>query len=1153
MTFPNLGQMVSIPSSVALFQIQPKLRPLVPLAIERAIREIINAVAERSVTISCLTTREVVLKDLCAEGDENVVRKSAQLMVGCLAGSLALVTCREPFRAALTSHLKAMLTPGMSPSDSNEQALVEQVVQVITAENLDLGCLLVERAVYERAVREINDTISMPLQARRLHREQQAILASASGGLYTPTTFMDASFSTSSASLPAQQLNIYMEFRDLMLKMEASIGNMPALGPHPSAAVSQTLVLPAVVPRQQPPPPPPPAHAAPVGGLPSLAQVQQLLQSVKSQAENREETVELRELKLLLSRNLDELVTKLSLTESVLTLPEIVENQPFQLDAYYGLISLGFNAEWLEFLRRVQVIIARDPSLAITSVWLLTKAITERFDNFTSLVVPLALPPVRPSGDSNSCSVSEEHLFLELALAVMALLAPVLGGDQQDSVGRAVHTPVMAWLMEMLFSKLTEAATDSARSAMLTIILGALRYSLVKEAEMDRMLARLLTEHRTIATTGFVVYLLQVFTCRMRMSPLQNWPITTEVIFKMLQRVTAAGPLIPQNEKGLATQLDSFSKEMKAVANVSADRISAYRQLHCLSTRPPEPLPWDIVANQAMVMPVQFAHPSGDLLPVSISTDDRKRVFLQLYKDMKNLEIFDFKEIPHQFVCAVWASLRAAGCEMDGPAAPGPLQAQIPDWVELLFHSVILQALAEDEEEEGEAGNLDSAIALLMAVCHRGDVTVHELRPLDILRCKYVRKLWDVVASLIYMCGKKSLNQKFFARLLSLTLQDALAFRPESTAYTNAVVCHFAKTLGSVAPQFVPMFTFAWLDLLAARHFMPLVLGLKGQRGWRAFAKLLLEGLTFVSAAIEQVSPDVLQMPESVKLLLTGTERILSIIHSDFPEFFVLYADQLIVSLTAPCAVRIKNLILAACPKNVRFVDPFTTAVKLDNLPDGRVAPRVVVADQLAGNVTQLVLKYATNSSRDRSILVELRALAGDAAASSFCPLLFFVGVKLPGLVKQQLNGGGGVVPPVTLSLDILMDLALNLETGPRRAFLSALVDMLRYPSSQTSVFSIALLFIFAESGPSAAALKEDITKTLVSRLIVERPHPWGLLATFSELVKNPRFAFWKQDFVKGETEALLKRIATLCFTPDQEQAGGPSPLQKIVDQQRKH
>ena len=32
--------------------------------------------------------------------------------------------------------------------------------------------------------------------------------------------------------------------------------------------------------------------------------------------------------------------------------------------------------------------------------------------------------------------------------------------------------------------------------------------------------------------------------------------------------------------------------------------------------------------------------------------------------------------------------------------------------------------------------------------------------------------------------------------------------------------------------------------------------------------------------------------------------------------------------------------------------------------------------------------------------------------------------------------------------------------------------------------------------------------RVLLERLIVNRPHPWGLLITFIELVKNPRYAF---------------------------------------------
>jgi len=46
--------------------------------------------------------------------------------------------------------------------------------------------------------------------------------------------------------------------------------------------------------------------------------------------------------------------------------------------------------------------------------------------------------------------------------------------------------------------------------------------------------------------------------------------------------------------------------------------------------------------------------------------------------------------------------------------------------------------------------------------------------------------------------------------------------------------------------------------------------------------------------------------------------------------------------------------------------------------------------------------------------------------------------------------------------------------------------------------------------------------------MIVQKPHPWGLLITFIELVKNPRYHFWQTDFSKykaPEIERLLDQI----------------------------
>ena len=41
-----------------------------------------------------------------------------------------------------------------------------------------------------------------------------------------------------------------------------------------------------------------------------------------------------------------------------------------------------------------------------------------------------------------------------------------------------------------------------------------------------------------------------------------------------------------------------------------------------------------------------------------------------------------------------------------------------------------------------------------------------------------------------------------------------------------------------------------------------------------------------------------------------------------------------------------------------------------------------------------------------------------------------------------------------------------------------------------------------------------DFLRVLLERLIVNRPHPWGLLITFIELIKNPTYKFWNHEFV---------------------------------------
>lgn len=52
----------------------------------------------------------------------------------------------------------------------------------------------------------------------------------------------------------------------------------------------------------------------------------------------------------------------------------------------------------------------------------------------------------------------------------------------------------------------------------------------------------------------------------------------------------------------------------------------------------------------------------------------------------------------------------------------------------------------------------------------------------------------------------------------------------------------------------------------------------------------------------------------------------------------------------------------------------------------------------------------------------------------------------------------------------------------------------------------------------------------LLERLIVNRPHPWGLLITFIELIKNPSYKFWDHDFVHCAPEIEKYASASIPF-----------------------
>lgn len=164
-TIPDLSALITIPPTNEMVVSTTRLHEIVRSAVSRALQDIIQPVVDRSVTIAAISTQQMIRKDFVAEPDENRVRTSAINMVKATAGSLALVTSKEPLRANLTNYMRNL-------SNDLPSGLPEGTIIMCVNSNLDLACSIIERQAEERAVPEIEELLESDLEARRRWRAQ---------------------------------------------------------------------------------------------------------------------------------------------------------------------------------------------------------------------------------------------------------------------------------------------------------------------------------------------------------------------------------------------------------------------------------------------------------------------------------------------------------------------------------------------------------------------------------------------------------------------------------------------------------------------------------------------------------------------------------------------------------------------------------------------------------------------------------------------------------------------------------------------------------------------------------------------------------------------------------------------------------------------
>lgn len=205
---PDLGSRLNIPPTNEMVVSNSRLRDIVHTAFNKALQDIIQPVVDRSVTIAAISTQQMIHKDFATEPDDSRVRNCAISMVKATAGSLALVTSKEPLRANFTNYMRQL-------SGDIAGGLPEGTIIMCVNSNLDLASSVIEEAAERRAVPEIEDMIEPELEARRRHRAQRPNqpYVDASLNRWAMTMPDPYKMAPSVTGLNPEQMAIYEEFQ----------------------------------------------------------------------------------------------------------------------------------------------------------------------------------------------------------------------------------------------------------------------------------------------------------------------------------------------------------------------------------------------------------------------------------------------------------------------------------------------------------------------------------------------------------------------------------------------------------------------------------------------------------------------------------------------------------------------------------------------------------------------------------------------------------------------------------------------------------------------------------------------------------------------------------------------------------------------------
>ena len=989
-TLPDFEPLLVFPPSSGSLTNQARLRQVVHGAVRRAIMEIIAPVVERSVTIATIATQNLVRKDFAREADEERVRMSAQQMVKQLAGSLALVTCKEPLRMSMTNYIR------VAQQEMPDQAFPEGAILMCVNDNLDTACSLVEKQAEERALPEIEAHIEDEIMKRRQFRAEHGNDPFVDGNYSRWATFIPDPFKQGPGGLNREQLAIYLEF--------ARQSRGPASHAQTSSADSGRQLPDVLQEAFSGGPSIPTPHEAPAVPHQSYHQLQQggrILPLSLPQAQT--------------NGYMDPRVIQDRMRDLIEEVIRIAKESPETL-----VKDIGRDGPIPELLNQLWDLVVSSPS---------------NVDGLTLAAAELVCVAMYDEGRT----ISEIDVLAHLLEKLCSLSA---------STYKEVFLQFISQEDEKFFN------------APVTISL--LRANLLDARQADLMISKLLIDRRPSAIDFFSEMLEALL--------LNDEPVALRADFAL--SFTALG------------QWSMNGQSSQKVENLIR-RLWDWGILEVATSRPDD---------QAVDRQHQYQYIFEEWIGMCDKPNPSEKLLNVFARQIHHKHLLSSQEDMVDFLRVCIGAAVAAYENMDSN-----IQSNEAHFATDCLAKLIVFLANSYGEVDGFARGNSSA---------------------------YMDPILSIIGLLLnnqHVVRGEQFNQRVFFRLFSSILCDWHEYGRRNYAEDRDIVLAFASNFLALEPRHIPGFTYSWLILISHRLFMPTLLKLADDEGWEPFAKLVEAAVSYVSELLKQ--PTVAPL---AKDLYRGVLRILVILHHDFPEFLAENHYRLCNIIPSYCS-QLRNLVLSAYPSSIPILpDPFTSGLKVDRLDEIRRLPKISGDSVIAlerGNIKSLIDRLLRSSSIQEETVNQIvdavtsstsqRSVGTNVDIAFLHSLVLYVGSEAIASASQK---GGPSFVGDSPHASLLTKLSRQLQPEACYYFLSAITDQLRYPNSHTHFFSHALLYLFGNdlADQQESDVRQQITRVLLERLIVHRPHPWGLIITLLELIKNPTYTFWELPFIKA-------------------------------------